>query len=459
MKKKTTMKIFIVGSGDIGSALATQLSGDGYEITVIDKEGSVITSIADRIDAIGYEGNGASYNTLKELSVKDADILIAVTNSDELNILSCFTAHMLGAKHTIARIRDIDYASQNRFYKDKLGISMIINPELATANEIFRTLRFPAASRVELFAGNRAELLETEVPQDSPLIGKNLIEINQNMGINLLFCAIVRDDEAFVPKGDTVINAGDTIYLTGAVAEFYNSFKKLHLNVRPLSNVMIAGNDRITTYLADLLVSHGVKVTIVDNDRAACKRLSNMLPGASVMNEDALRYFDSMSSQDIANTDAYVAITDNDEYNLIAAMYAESQGINKVISRISLKSRLKVLPRDTHINIISREDVAADRILGYSRALLNVEDNDAVESLYRLMGGKIELIEFKVRENDKNLHVPLKSLHIRRNILLAGIIRNSRVIIPRGDDVMVPFDTVLVVTINELISSLEDIYE
>lgn len=453
------MKIFIVGSGDIGSALATQLSGDGYEITVIDKEGSVITSIADRIDAIGYEGNGASYNTLKELSVKDADILIAVTNSDELNILSCFTAHMLGAKHTIARIRDIDYASQNRFYKDKLGISMIINPELATANEIFRTLRFPAASRVELFAGNRAELLETEVPQDSPLIGKNLIEINQNMGINLLFCAIVRDDEAFVPKGDTVINAGDTIYLTGAVAEFYNSFKKLHLNVRPLSNVMIAGNDRITTYLADLLVSHGVKVTIVDNDRAACKRLSNMLPGASVMNEDALRYFDSMSSQDIANTDAYVAITDNDEYNLIAAMYAESQGINKVISRISLKSRLKVLPRDTHINIISREDVAADRILGYSRALLNVEDNDAVESLYRLMGGKIELIEFKVRENDKNLHVPLKSLHIRRNILLAGIIRNSRVIIPRGDDVMVPFDTVLVVTINELISSLEDIYE
>ncbi len=459
MKKASTMKIFIVGSGKIGTALASELSDDGCEITVIDRESRVIENLGDKVDAIGFAGNGASYNTLKELNVQDADILIAVTNSDELNILSCFTAHMLGAKHTIARIRDIDYASQNHFYKDKLGISMIINPDLASANEIFRTLRFPLATRVEIFAGGRAELVEMIVPADSPLVGKNLIEINQNMGIKLLFCVIVRNGEPFVPKGDSVIEAGDTVYLTGAVSEFYSSFRKLRLNVRPLSNVMIAGNDRITSYLGKLLVDHGVRVTIVDDNEQICRSLSEALPGASVMHEDALGYFDLMSEQDIAHTDAYVAITDKDEYNLIAAMYAESHGINKVIARISTKSRLNVLPRDTKINILSREDVAADRIVGYSRALLNVEDMDAVESLYRLMDGLIEFIEFKVRENDKNLNIPLRELKLRHNTLLAGIIRNSKVIIPRGDDVIMPEDTVLVVALEQQFSSLGDIYE
>lgn len=458
MKYHSGMKIFIVGGGEIGRALAVQLSRDGYELTVIDKEESIVDSMSNSVDAISFQGNGASYAVLKNLNASEADIFIAVTNSDELNILSCFTAHMLGAKHTIARIRDVDYATQNRFYKNKLGLSMIINPELATAMEVYRLLRFPLATRVEVFAGGKAELVEMTVGEKSPLDGKSLLEINKNMGINLLICAIVRKGEVFVPTGASRVQIGDILYLTGAAEEFRKSFRELKMPVKPLQSVMIAGGSRISYYLAEVLLRQGAKVTIVEKKKEMAEEISSAIPRAAVMCDDALTYFDAMSDSDVANTDAFIAMTDNDEYNLVAAMYAESQGINKVVSRINAKSRLKVLPEGSRICTISREDVAADRILGYSRSLLNAEDNDAVESLYRLMDGKIEFIEFKIDENDKNLNIPLKDLNMKRNILLGCIIRDGRTIIPRGDDMLMPGDTALVATINRQIARLEDIF-
>lgn len=452
------MKIFIVGGGEIGKELAVQLSRDGYELTVIDKEESVVDSMSNTVDAICFQGNGASYTTLTDVGAKEADIFIAVTDSDELNILSCMTAHLLGAKHTIARIRDVDYARQNRFYKNQMGLSIIINPEMATAMEVYRLLRFPLATRVEVFARGRAELVEMTVGENSPLGGKSLIEINKSMGINLLICAVVREGEAFVPKGDTVLKDGDILYMTGAAEEFRKSFRKIGLPVKPLQSVMIAGGSRISYYLAEALIKQGAQVTVIEKRQEMAEEISALVPEAAVMCDDALTYFDSMSDSDIANTDAFIALTDNDEYNLIAAMYAESQGINKVVSRISAKSRLKVLPAGSRICTISREDVAADRILGYSRSLLNAEDNDAVESLYRLMDGKIEFIEFNINENDKNLNIPLKDLKLKRNILLGSIIRDYGTIIPRGDDMLMPGDVALVATINRQIARLEDIF-
>lgn len=458
MKHRNDMKIFIVGGGKIGSALTVQLARDGYVLTVIDREESVVDSMSNTVDVISFQGNGASYATLKELNADEADIFIAVTDSDELNILSCMTAHMMGAKHTIARIRDVDYSRQNRFYKDKLGLSMSINPELATAMEIYRLLRFPLATRVEVFARGRAELVEMSVGENSPLAGKSLIEINRNMGINLLICAVVREGQAFVPKGDTILQTGDIMYLTGAAEEFRKSFKKLKMPVKPLQSVMIAGGGRISYYLTEVLIKQGAKVTLVEKSPELAKEISAAIPKAVVMCDDALAYFDAMSETDIDHTDAFIAMTDNDEYNLIAAMYAESQGINKVVSRINTKSRLKVLQPGSRICTISREDVAADRILGYSRSLLNAEDNDAVESLYRLMDGKIEFIEFKIDVNDRNLNIPLKDLKLKRNILLGCIIRDMTTIIPRGDDMLQPGDTALVATINRQIARLEDIF-
>lgn len=458
MRQHNHMKILVVGGGEIGKNLATQLAHDGYQVTVIDQEESVVNSMGNSVDAICLQGNGASYATLKEAGAGEADILIAVTNSDELNILSCMTAHMMGAGHAIARIRDVDYSRQNRFYKDKLGLSMIINPELATAMEIYRILRFPLATRVEVFAGGRAELVEMTVGSDSPLGGKSLIEINQHMGINLLICAVVREGEVFVPKGDTVLCEGDILYLTGAAEEFRKSFKKLKLPIKPLQSVLIAGGGRISYYLTAVLLKQGAKVTVVEKNTEFAEKISADIPGAAVMCDDALTYFDSMSAADIANTDAFIALTENDEYNLIASLYAESQKINKVVSRINAKSRLKVLPSETTISTISREDVAADRILGYSRSLLNAEDNDAVESLYRLMDGKIEFIEFKIDEKDRNLHIPLKELRLKRNILLGCMIRDGKTIIPRGDDMLEPGDIALVATIKRQIARLEDIF-
>ena len=262
----------------------------------------------------------------------------------------------------------------------------------------------------------------------------------------------------FVPKGDTVIKTGDILYLTGAAEEFRKSFKKLRLPVKPLQSVMIAGGGRISYYLAEVLHRQGAKVTLIEKRRELAREISAAISGAAVMCDDALAYFDSMSNADISNTDAFIAMTENDEYNLIAAMFAESQGINKVVSRINAKSRLKVLKSGSRICTISREDVAADRILGYSRSLLNAEDNDAVESLYRLMDGKIEFIEFKIDEKDKNLNIPLKDLKLKRNILLGCIIRDGKTIIPRGDDMLMAGDTALVATINWQIARLEDIF-
>ena len=459
MKQKRDMKVFIVGAGSIGYSVASQLSREGCEVTIIDNNVDAIDAAGNSIDAIAYKGNGASYNTLADLNVKDADLLLALAQSDEINILSCFTANQLGCKHTIARIREIDYSNQNNFYKGQLGINMIINPDLASAAEIFRTLRFPIATRIELYAGGKAELVEMAITDDSPLIGRNLMEIRQNMQINLLVCAIVRDGEAFVPKGSDIIEKGDIIYLTGAASEFRDSFRKLKMSVKPLQSVMIAGNDRITVYLAYFLTSHGVNVTIVDRDKETCNAFAEGLPKASIMCEDALRYFDSMSESDIKNTDAFVAISTDDEYNLIAAMYAETQGIGKVVAKVGARSRLKVLPKDTRISTISREDVAVDRILGYTRALFNVEDNDAVESLYRLLDGKLEFIEFKIKADDKNINVPLKDLKFKKNILLAGIIRNGSIIMPTGQDSLMTMDVALVASAGLPITRIEDIYE
>lgn len=452
------MKIIIIGGGKIGSALAGQLVRAGHEITVVDKDAGIVSTLGNAMDIICMEGNGASYATLKEINTGRADIFLAVTESDELNILSCFTAHVLGAKHTVARIRDVDYARQNRFYRDKLGLSMIINPELATAMEIFRLLRFPSATRVEVFAKGRAELVEMTLGESSTLNDKSLIEINQSMGINLLICAVARQGEVFVPNGNTVLHTGDVLYMTGAAEEFRTAFKKLGLPVKPLKYVMIAGGGRISYYLAEMLLRQGSRVTLIDKNKEAATGIAEAIEGINVICDDALTYFDTMSGTDIANTDAFITLTNDDEYNLVAAMYGESQGIGKVISRINNKSRLKVLPPESRVCTVSREDVAADRIIGYCRSLMNAEDNDAVESLYRLMDGKIEFIEFRVDEKDGNLGIPLKELKMKRNTLLGCIIRDSRIIIPRGDDMIKPLDTVLVATIDRQIARLEDIF-
>lgn len=458
MKKQNDVKVCIVGAGKIGCSLIAQLAGGGCEVTAIDKELSVLNRVATTYDVICYQGNGASYDILVEAGVKDCDIFIAVTGADEFNILSCLTAHKLGAKNTIARVRNVDYAMKSDFYKDVFGLSMTINPEYATANEIQRLLHFPSATRVELFAKGRAELVEMKVEPDNAIVGKSLMEFNRSMKINLLICAIVRDGKIIVPKGETVINEGDVLYITGAPKAFRDAFKKMNMKVKPVNSVMILGGSRIAYYLAKVLQNNNIKVTLIEKNHEAAVELAEAIPGITVMQSDAMEYFTSMSENDIKNTDACIALTNNDEYNLIASMYAKSKNIHKVITKMNSGSSLKELNKDD-VAYVAKENAATDVIVGYARSLLAAENMGAIESMYRLMDGKLEFMEFSVRTDEEYINKPLKELKLKKRLLIACIIRNRQAIIPRGDDVIKNGDSVIIVTVDNQISRLQDIFE
>ncbi|MCI8524965.1 MAG: Trk system potassium transporter TrkA [Oscillospiraceae bacterium] len=458
MPRKRKINVHIVGAGEIGYALASQLSQDGCSVTVIDTDAAVVGSVSNALDVFSFQGNGASYATLQEVGSGESDIFIAVTDSDERNILACLSAHLMGAKHTIARVRGVEYAKHADFYRNQLGLSMTINPELAAAREIARVLRFPSATHVEVFAKGRAELVEINLAASSPLCGLSLAEIGQRREFNLLICAVVRGDEVYIPKGHFVLEAGDILYLSGATSAFRRAFKELNMPTKPLHTALIAGAGRVTYYLADLLRRDGVHVTVVEKRHSEAIELCRAVPDCSVMNDDAISYFDSMSDADIRHTDAFISLTSNDEYNVVAAMYAASLNIGKVISRLSSNSKLKSLQKSDRIATVSQEDTAVDLILRYARSLMNAEAHNAVESLYRLMDGRIEFLEFRVTESNSHLSQPIRQWRMKPDTLLACIMRGAKTIIPGGDDVIRAGDSVLVATAHQQIFRLEDIF-
>ena len=459
MARKREINVHIIGGGEIGRALAAQLLEDDCSVTVVDTDGAVVSAISDSMDVYCCRGNGASYATLQEVKAGESDIFIAVTGSDELNILACLTAHRMGARHTVARVRNIEYAQNAGFYRDKLGLSMTINPELAAAMEISRVLRFPSATRVEVLANGRAELVEMKLKADSPLCGRTLSQVGQDLDINLLICAVVRDDQVYIPKGHFVLREGDTLYISGDASTFRRAFSKLHLPVKAVRSAMVAGAGRITYYLASQLRREGVHVTVVEEKHEKAVDFCRSHPDCSVMNDNIISYFASMSGPDIQHTDAFVALTGNDEYNVVAAMYAASLQIPKVISRLGSNSSLKTLQKGDRIVTVSQEDTAVDLIVGYARSLMNAEGHDAVESLYRLMDGRLEFLEFRITEKSPHLGQPIRQWRVRPDTLLACIMREGRTIIPGGDDTICPGDRVLVVTTQKQIVHLEDIFD
>ena len=427
--KKKNVKICVVGGGKIGSEIAAQLTDNGCEVTVIDTNLDLINKISNAMDVICYQGNGASLTILQDAGAAEADIFIAVTGSDELNILSCLTAHSLGAKNTIARVRNAEYAVQSEFYMEKFGLSMTINPDFTAAREIERLLHFPQATKIELFGKGRCELAEMKIEHGNAIIGKTLFEINQKMKMNILICAIVRDKNIFIPNGDDIVKEGDVLYITGSPKAINESLEKMNIKVRRISSVLIAGASRI-----------GLPEYV-------CKSIS-----------DAMEYFESMSEADIKNTDAFVTLTNNDEYNLIAGMLAEKRNVYKVVTKMNSHSALKELQMNTKICSVSKESAVTDIIIGYSRSLLAAENFDAISSLYRLMDGKLEFVEFKVTSDEAYLGKLIKELQVKKGYIIASIIRNRRLIVPRGDDVIEKGDSVLVCTVNKSILRLQDIF-
>ncbi|MDO4835234.1 MAG: Trk system potassium transporter TrkA [Clostridia bacterium] len=453
------MQIMIVGCGKMGSTLAVQLVAEGHRVTVIDRSESVIEQISNTQDVIGYVGNGAVFSVLEEAGAKEADLLLAVTQSDEINLLSCLIAHKIGAKHTIARVRNPEYANNIYRISEDLGLSMTVNPDRQAAEEIARVLRFPAATHVELFAGGHAELVTCKLPEKSVLAGIPLYELPQKLGVKVLICAVERGGMFTIPSGGFTLAGGDVLYVTGAPREVAKALRKAGVLAAPIRSVILGGGSRISYYLAQELLRSNISVKIIERSKDAAHQIAELLPEAVVINGDITDH-DLMQEEGIERADAFVALTGLDEGNVLSALYAKRRNVSKVIAKVN-NDGLGSLIKETMLDsVISPKKVATNQILRYVRAREASADHGEIRGLYKIADGSIEVLEFLASpENGNLLDIPLKDLKTKKHLLIACLVRNGKAIIPGGADSIQAGDVVLVVTAQRLMNDLGDIME
>lgn len=452
------MKIVIVGAGKVGYTLASHLLAEGNDITVIDRSEAVISQVGNTLDVIGYQGNGAACSTLLDVDIAKNDLLIAATASDEVNMLCCLTAHKLGVPHTVARVRNPEYSERAAFLQKEMGLSLVINPELAAAQEIARILRFPSATRVEMFVGGRVELVGCRVKADSPLVGLPLRDLTRKTGIRALMCAAERDGDVVIPSGDFVPQADDVLYVIGAPSDMVRTFKKLNLSTTRAHSVMIVGGSRLSFYLASALEKDGVDVKIIERDKDRAEELSKLLPHSVVLVGDSSNH-ELLQEEGLDKTDAFVALTGLDEGNILAALYASRSEVRKVIAKVNNDDLVSLMHDSALETIISPKMITVNLISRYVRALIAGGNGGDVQALYKLIGSRVEVLEFRADSQGAYLNVPLKDLAIKRHVLVACLVRDGRVIIPGGQDEIHPRDGVLVVTSAQQLRSLTDILE
>ena len=448
------MYIIIVGLGKLGSTLTKQLSTEGHDIVVVDPDNSVVSSTVDAYDVMGICGNGATYEVLKEAGAAKAKLIIAATGSDELNILCCLFAKHMGTENTIARGRNPDYAGQSQFLRN--GISMTVNPEYETANEISRIIRFPSAANLDSFAGGRVEIARVRIHSDNPLCDMPIHEIRKKTKAKVIICAVQRNDSVFIPSGDFVLHCDDVISITGTRAELSSFMKQTGVYKQKIKNVMIVGGGRIAYYLAKLLSDTGRNIKLIELKDERCRHMSDMLDDVTVIHGDGTDQ-DILEEQCIDGQDALIALTGIDEENIIVSMYAESKGVNKVITKVNRHS-YSILNDIGLETVVSPQIVAGNLVTRYVRALHNSAGNSQIQTLYKLVGGKVEAAEFIVPEDAGYLNIPFKELELMPNLLIGCIIRNGKIIFPGGDDVMKANDSVIVVTAGRIIEDLHDIF-
>ena len=452
------MKIVIVGAGKVGVALTRHLAVEN-RVTVIDQNPHLVENIINIYDVMGVCGNGASYDVQKEADVEQADLLIATTSSDEINILTCLVAKKMGVQHTIARIRSPEYGRQLRFMRSELGLSMVINPEKATAREIARVLRFPNAIKLESFSKGRMELVEYRIREGSKLDGVRLSDLYRNLRVRVLICAVARQGETIIPSGDFTLRAGDKIYLTAAPRELEKFFRLLGVFRARASSVMIVGASKMCYYLASELLEMGMSVKIIDQNEQRCVEMSEKLPRALVIVGDGTDS-ELLSEEGISQTDAFVAITGLDEANILMALSAAKQSGDccKVVAKINRKSLLELVSTESLIDsVVSTGAVTTELILQYIRAMKNASASK-VKTLHRIVDEKVEALEFSVTPDISFAGVPLRDLNLKRGLLLAGIVRqNGQIVIPSGNDVLHLHDDVIVVTTDTQLEDLRDI--
>lgn len=450
------MKIIVVGDGKVGSTVTSQLVSEGHEIIVIDNDSEVLKNAVNHEDVLVIEGNGANLQVLKEASAENADLTIAATASDEINILSCLVAKKMGCKHTIARVRNPEYSSQLEFIKSELGLSMSVNPELSAAREIARIVNYPSALKLESFLRGRVELIEIKLNEANPLVGMRLSEIRNRFKVQVLICAIKRNDAIIIPKGDVVLCEGDKISITGAMKEITTFFKEIGVMKKKIKTTMIIGGGRISYYLAKSLSESGVQVKLIEKSHERAKELCDVLPRCTIIEGDGTDH-EILIEEGLESVDSFISLTDMDEENIIISMCAKKHGVEKIITKVNRISNLDILEDAGIDTVISPKNIIASQITKFVRAMVN-EENTTLESLYRIVDDQVEALEFAIPSNGEYLHKPIKNLKFIDNTLLASIFRNGRNIHPTGNDTIEPNDHVIVVTTQKGLSDIKDIF-
>lgn len=449
------MKIIIVGCGKVGTTLAEQLNRENHDITLIDCDSEALQSISDSTDVMSVTGNGAVYQVQMEAGIKEADLLIATTNSDELNMLCCLIAKKAGNCHTIARIRNPEYSAEINYIREELNLSLAINPELAAAREIARLLRFPNAIKIELFAKGRIELLKFMIPKDSILDRMKVMDVVSRLKSNVLICAVERGDDVVIPDGNFEMRGGDKISFIAPHADCADFFRKAGIENNTVNSAMFVGGGKLTVYLAKALTDTKIKIKIIEQDEEQCRILSELLPHAMIIHGDGSDQ-KLLLEEGIRQTEAFASLTGFDEENILLSLYAASQSRAKLITKVNKIAFENVINALNLGSVIYPKMLTADIILQYVRAMQNSMGSN-IETLYKIVADKAEALEFRVRGDSPVLGIPLEKLRTRNNLLVACINRNGRIIMPRGKDTLEAGDTVIIVTTHTGLNDLKDI--
>lgn len=451
------MQIIIVGCGKVGYTLVEQLSRENHNIVVIDEKEERVRSITDELDAMGIVGNGVSFQTLQEAGISNADLLIAVTGSDEQNLLCCVVARKAGNCKTIARVRNPIYNTDIEFLRKELGLAMVINPELTSSAEIARIFQFPSAVKIETFSKGRIELLHFRVTKDCLLNDYELIHIRTTLKCDVLVCMVIRNDEVIIPRGDFVFREGDMVAIVSTPPKSNDFFRKIGIGISPVQNAMIVGGGTIAYYLARRLLSVGIATKIIEKDPLRCEHLSELLPKATIICGDGTDQ-NLLLQEGLDKADGFAALTGLDEENILLSLYAKEVSEAKVVTKVNRISFNSVLSKLNLDSITFPRLLTADTITAYARSM-NASINSNVENLYKLADGRSEALEFYIKEESPVTGIPLSKLRIKKNILVCCINRHNQVIIPGGQDNIQVGDSVILVLTNSGLHDIKDILE
>lgn len=438
------MKIIIVGCGKVGEALAGQLNEEGNDITVVDEDAELVKTLVAKYDVMGVIGNGATISTLMEAGVSSANLLIAVTGTDEINLLSCILARRSSNCLTIARVRSPEYFTDISRVRRELGIAMIVNPDYAAASEIARILNFPSAINIETFAKGLVELLKFKLPENSPLIGLYVKEVITKLRCDVLVCTVERHGEALIPRGDLVFEENDVISIIASPKKANAFFKKINYKVNPVKAATVVGGGNITHYLCDILSKSAISLKVIEKDPEVCEVLASDFDHITVINGDPSDEA-TLREERAAKSDAFLALTGLDEENILLSLFAKRAGNAKTVTKINRLEYDDVINHLELDSIVYPKNITANTIVRYVRSTANSRSS-SMENLYNIIKGQVVAAEFNVGEHSPIADKPLRQLNLKDDVLIAAILRDKSVIIPRGQDVIAPGDNVVIVT-------------